>query len=115
MQCIVCKSETESKMCLECSIWEERARGNRTNKSQVRVKGKFYLILPETRRTRFSEGAHQIYAHHIQFKNGRQAYTTNMACCGEIPEYFKSRLSDNAEFIELPELKGHRHDDGPGV
>ena len=115
MTCAACGVETENKMCLMCLLWEGRARNNRSSKNQVRVNGKFYLILAETRQSRFSEGAHQLYGHHIQFKNGKTAYTTNLTLCGEIPEYFKSRLSDNAEFIELPQLKGHKHDDGRGV
>jgi galactose-1-phosphate uridylyltransferase len=110
MSCRACKSETDpdQSLCIYCGIWENRARSNR-DRNQVRVDGKLYVILHERRDTRFAEDA-MLYAHHIEFKNKNKSFTTNLAYCGIIPDYFKSRLPDNAKFIELPIPRGKRND-----
>mgnify|MGYP003344652921 CR=1 FL=1 len=43
----------------------------------------------------------------IKMNDGKEFTTNNLWYQGVIPDYFKSKIPDNAEFVETPEAVGH--------
>lgn len=71
----------------------------------VRVGGKHYQIAPEKQSGMRGFGGAKFL---IRFFDGRSVETTNLWSQGTIPEHFRSRLPDNAEFLPDPEKERQR-------
>ena len=98
MACKYCGTRTnDGETCQPCRMWETYVKDNRSRR-QVRVGGKLYVIRTETGKTRLDVDA-KLYQHYIQFRNGSRLYTTNMSLVGDIPQYFRKSLPDNAIFV----------------
>ena len=84
-------------LCFSCNFWN--AYANRVHLPiSVRVGDKHYMILSETLKAGAFRGFNG-RKFRIRFHDGRFVETTNLWCQGKIPERFKSRLADNAEFV----------------
>jgi hypothetical protein len=90
----------EQKLCQSCSFWMELVR-KAGSRDSVRVDGAHFMIFPDV-----SDGYRGFVGFggdrfDIQFKNGRKITTKNLWHQGKIPERFRDRLFDNAEFCSL--------------
>ena len=92
-------------LCHACGFWT-----NLLGQDSVRIGGEHYTI---------GDGKGQFRGHSgraflIRFLDGREVVTCDLWCQGKIPQHFKSRLPDNAEFIpvernvEVPKCFGER-------
>lgn len=88
---------TKHQICFGCAFWTEKAALAHTRES-VRVKGNLYFIEDENSKCERGFGGQY---HKIKFTSGRVVESTNLWYNGEVPEHFKSVLSDNAEFIHV--------------
>src|SRR5687768_2519908 len=99
--CWECKKEEEflqeSGLCSLCEKWFKMVF-LRCRNYMVRVKGRHYTIEDEDKDLfgmRGFDGAEFT----IKFHDGRVVKTTNLWAQGVIPERFRGRLPDNAEFV----------------
>ena len=83
-------------LCFNCNFWMERI--HRINhRNSVRIKNNHYWIENENASSDTFRGfGGQRFI--IKFNNGRLVITTNLWSQGEIPERFRDRLPNNAEF-----------------
>ena len=83
-------------VCFQCNFWLEKVEIAKQEKA-VRIKGRHYIIGledPQVRMFRGSGGTKFT----VSFFDGRVVETTNLWHQGQIPEHFRERLPDNAEF-----------------
>lgn len=96
------KTEIRTKQrCLGCLFWL-RYVATRDDKTHAIVNGQHYVITPDAPRAAFQ--GHGGARFDIRFKDGREVTTCNLWAQGRIPERFRERLPDNAEFV----TRGHR-------
>lgn len=90
----------ENQWCFNCWFWEEKV-GWLGNPDVVRIDGRHYAIKPDppegTNRSLWGAGGRGFI---IRFFNSREVKTHNLWYQGKIPEHFKDRLPDNAEFVK---------------
>lgn len=96
------------QLCFHCDFWYALIKI--ANDSRVaRIEGCHYLIGVEPKPSDY-KCSHYLglglggSEFRIRFYDGREVITHNLWYQGEIPERFKSRLSDNAVFVESEEL-----------
>ena len=89
------RSMKEKRECFECSIWRERLPlvGN---PDVAIIDGTFYTIGDENSKSPFRGFGGNKFV--IRFKNGREITTTNLWCGGNIPETWKPKFPNNADF-----------------
>lgn len=90
----------ESSLCFICLFWSDLL-GVRDNPTTARIGGRHFTIGPEDgtpKGLRGFGGNPSI----IRFADGRQVTTTNLWSQGQIPAHFRSRLPDNAQFVQRP-------------
>lgn len=85
------------QLCFQCHHWT-RLLPERQNR--VIVGGRHYMIEPELPPRDRSLGGFGGQQWKIRFKDGREVVTTNLWHQGPIPERFRERLPDNAEFVK---------------
>lgn len=112
VQCVECGEQDEAgymepikssmvnrSLCFYCLFWTEYAESYH-QPDQVVVNGKHYVIGDEqqagNRRWRGFGGS----PFNIRFFNGRMVRSTNLWHQGDIPERFKERMPNNAEFVK---------------
>ncbi len=89
-----------NQLCLTCQAWAENV-ASRDEPEMVRAEGRHHIIGPEAEPRlpgglmRGCGGAR----FRIRFFDGREVETTNLWNQGAIPEHFRERLPDNAEFV----------------
>ena len=106
MSCKECQSEIELKfgkdknsrlesnqLCWDCDFWMDRIV---SDLPKATIGGKFYYINPNEHSEFKGFGGRRFK---IRFLDGTLTETTNLWLNGEIPERFRDRLPDNAEFI----------------
>ena len=83
------------RRCFSCDFWEQKVqKGDR-----VVIDGHCYWIGPEKKGPyEFSGFGGRRF--HIRFKDGSEVITHNLWSNGDIPEHYRDRLPDNAEFIQ---------------
>ena len=82
-------------LCHTCMFWL-RVLLSTPPENSVRVGGIHYTIHPDNMTGMRGFGGRHF---RIIFRDGRTVDTKNLFHQGEIPEKFKTRLADNAEFI----------------
>lgn len=84
-------------LCNSCHRWGELCNRDRLLKDCVRINGKHYIVGPEddTRRQWRGYGGSKF---RIRKFDGGEIVTTNLWHQGDIPDHFRERLPDNAEF-----------------
>lgn len=106
MNCVICGKEIEKSMftnkplcsseCFQIDFWNDNVEAK--DKPRIaRIKGEQYYIGKENQNG-FRGFCGRKFC--IRFLDGREVVTTNLWYNGVIPEDFKERLSDNAEFIK---------------
>ena len=104
MKCPTCGQEIwpdeennmkENGECFECSLWRNRLPlvGN---PDVAIIDGTFYTIGDENDPSPFKGFGGDKFV--INFKDGRQITTTNLWCGGDIPEHWKDKFPNNADF-----------------
>jgi hypothetical protein len=86
---------TSKGLCFHCAFWTERATLDQGNPNAVVADGKHYIIgdeKPSYRGGRGFAGAH----FRIFFFDGRVVDSTNLWMQGEIPEWGRAFMPDNA-------------------
>lgn len=106
MKCVICGKEIErsyysnavlcSAECHTKHYWLERVN-NINSPDQVIINGCVYQIGREDTISPFRGYDGMLFC--IKFFDGRLVKTTNLWLNGDIPEEFRDRLKDNAEFI----------------
>lgn len=81
-------------LCYECYFWTDLFNHSPNN---VVIDGKCYHIDPNEQAKYKGFGGRKFK---IRFLDGTLAETTNLWLNGEIPEHFRGRFPNNAEFIE---------------
>lgn len=104
MKCVTCGKEIEkssysnkvlcSSKCFHIDFWNDLIPKKEDPKS-VRIDGEHYWLGNNTDRWRGFGGRE----FKIKFHDGRIVETTNLWHNGTIPESFRDKLPDNAEFI----------------
>ena len=87
---------TQRQLCHTCDFWHEKI-GIKDDPATVRAKGVHYRIGKEGVRGLFQGFGGARFR--IRFNDGREVESTNLWCQGHIPDAFKERLPDNAEFL----------------
>lgn len=85
-------------LCFTCNFWRRKVDIAHFD-SVARINGTHYRIVNYNEN---SEGGFGGRHFKIAFDDGRVVETTNLWCQGEIPEIWKARLPDNANFIFNP-------------
>lgn len=97
MTCKECESEEEVLypigLCYECYFWTDLFKHSPNN---VVIDGKCYHIDPNEKAKHKGFGGRKFK---IRFLDGTLVETTNLWLNGEIPEHFRERFPNNAEFI----------------
>lgn len=90
------------QLCFDCDFWLEKVRwekeGNEHGGVPVRVDGHHYLAYPGTNHTGVGLGFGGAQMR-IRLFTGEVLESNNVWSQGEIPECFRKRLPDNAEFV----------------
>lgn len=87
----------EERLCHSCEFWISKI-AIAARADVARIRGTHYIVGKETDSKRGFRGFGGA-AFEIKFADGRQVSTSNLWCQGEIPERFRARLPDNAEFV----------------
>ena len=86
--------------CNWCNFWLEKLSPQYDVQRCAVINGKHYTIAPEYGTSPYSDfrgcAGRQFT---IRFHDGRTVTTTNLWSQGEIPQHFRSRFPDNAQFI----------------
>lgn len=108
--CRVCGKEiTNNRWCIpicsdECftkDFWNQKV-ARKKDKHQVVINGWVYYIADENAAgSRGFDGA----VHYIKFFDGREVRTTNLWSNGEMPEEYRKKLPDNANWMTKEEVK----------
>lgn len=85
------------KLCFSCAHWTDLLK-IKDRPDVVRVKDVHYMVGGETNEPTLWRGFGGD-KFHIRFLDGREVKSTNVWCQGHIPDHFKTRLPDNAEFV----------------
>lgn len=87
------------QICSSCDFWIEKVNMNKTNPElrQVIIEGTHYIAGAEVEKPGWGNGYSGEEFKILQ--NNRIVTTNNLWCQGEIPERFRDRLKDNAEFV----------------
>lgn len=108
--CVICGKEEilrwtsndelrKHKMCFNCNFWREYVE--KVNDDHcVRIDGKHYYYHQDEPRSSNNFkgfGGNKFY---IKFFDGRDIITHNLWHQGDIPDYWKDKLPDNAEFSD---------------
>lgn len=106
MNCVICGKEIEkskfsnkvlcSSECFHIDYWNGKVEIKDDPRS-VRVNGEQYYISDENSKSTFRGFGGAKFK--IKFFDGREIVSTNLWYNGVIPEEFKNKLPDNAEFI----------------
>lgn len=92
----IAKKLAEQKRCHSCDFWLGHVR-DAAKPEVARIDGTHYRIGKENANPDGFRGfAGQRFK--IKFSDGREVETTNLWCQGAIPERFRNRLPDNAQF-----------------
>lgn len=84
----------ERSLCFTCDFWTGYV-SQRDNPAIARVNGEHYYIQPDTSSGFKGFGGSKFT---VSFKDGREVVTHNLWGQGRIPDRFRDRLPDNAEF-----------------
>jgi hypothetical protein len=84
-------------LCFHCLFWTEKVE-IKDAQYVARINGKHYEIAEDTGPDSCRGFGGQKYK--IKFNDGRIVETRNLWYQGDIPEYFKAQLPDNAEFVK---------------
>lgn len=87
----------QKQLCFNCLFWTEYIELKNKSES-VRIKGEHYWIGEEDGPFHFRGFGGKKFK--IRFKNSKEITTTNLWYQGEIPDRFRDRLPNNAEFIK---------------
>ena len=89
----------ENRLCFHCDFWYEKLEWKENNDpNQVIVDGVHNYAYDMTEdRGQFLGYGGSVF--HIRWFDGREKKSNNMWCQGSIPDRFKDRLPDNAEFV----------------
>lgn len=108
--CRVCGKEvTNKRWCIpicsdECFIkdfWNQKV-AQKKDKRQVVIGGQVYYIADENAiGNRGFDGV----VHYIKFLDGREVRTTNLWVNGKMPEEYRKKLPDNANWMTKEEIK----------
>jgi hypothetical protein len=86
------------KLCFNCNFWDEYTH-KKDDPKIARIQGHHYVVEPPSplpsRMLGFSGREFKVRWH-----DGREVTTNNLWSQGDIPERFKDRLPDNAEFVK---------------
>lgn len=89
----------DHQMCKDCSYWQEKVE-IKDDPRVARVKGRHYWVgdvQPKGTPSMFRGFGGSGFM--IKFNDGREVETFNLRHNGHIPDRFKDRLPDNAEFV----------------
>ena len=93
----VAKDLIRRGVCFSCNFWLEKV--DMVGKKKVaRINGKHYMIGREDAPSLMFRGFGGT-KFTVRFFDGRVVETTNLWHQGTVPEHFKERLPDNAEFV----------------
>lgn len=93
----------ERKLCFDCNhFWQLFEK--RDDPSVVRARGHHYMI--GAKNDPFPGFGGQRFV--IKFFDGRVVETKNLWHQGDIPERWRERMPDNAEFVNDPDMEGRR-------
>lgn len=112
--CVMCgKHETagyfdnrrmvDRQFCFICNFWDELAE--KVNES-IRIDGVHYMNGQNSKRPGKWNG-HGGRLFTIKMFSGEIIETCDLWYQGEIPEAFRARMPDNAEFVKIPAPVGH--------
>lgn len=93
----LCSSE-----CFHKAYWLERVK-NVKSPTQLVIRGDMYQIAREDDASDFRGFGG--FPHYIKFFDGRVVKTTNLWANGKVPEEYRDKLPDNAEFISQDEYE----------
>jgi len=86
----------KEKLCFTCDFWMKKVKTIK-DPNWVRVNNESYYIGDETEKGFRGFDSRKFI---IKFNNGKIIETTNLWHQGEIPQHFRKRLFNNAEFIK---------------
>lgn len=98
-----------ASLCHSCMGWTDLL-SMKDDPKTVRVGGRHYRIEPDLPRGRAHCAGFGGARWHIRFHDGREVISRNLWTQGAIPEHFRDRLPDNAEFA--PDPREEEDDDG---
>ena len=84
------------KVCFGCAYWTLKVE-LKDDQSSVRIDGVQYFIGSEINKAFSGFGGHEF---NIRFFDGRLVKTNNLWHNGTIPAQFRTKLTDNAEFLD---------------
>lgn len=102
------KRMVDKQFCFNCNFWDERVEDYIRGESIV-IRGLHYMDAgkkPNQDRGEFRGFGGRIFK--IKMFNGKIIETNDLWHQGTIPELFKDKLKDNAEFMEYPTPVGHK-------
>lgn len=86
-------------LCFTCNFWTNWVERDKTDTNSVVVDGSHYHIADE-HHAEFGFRGFGGARFKILFNDGREVVSTNLWHQGDIPEHFKSRIPNNAQFIK---------------
>lgn len=88
----------EKGMCFSCDLWSKRAKELPTlPKYQTAIiDNTWYTIGNENSQSSFRGFGGARFQ--IEFNDGHRVVSTNLWCGGDIPEYWKNKIQNNAKF-----------------
>jgi hypothetical protein len=87
-----------AKLCHSCLFWTQHA-GQIDDPTHVIVDGRHYVILPDKPRGYGGFLGFGGAEFRIRFYDGREVTSHNLWTQGNIPDRFRGRIPDNAEFV----------------
>lgn len=91
----------EEKLCFTCWFWNNNLIADKNRKYAV-IKGEHYVLESHTDSYFKGFGGSKFY---IKFNDGHIEFCDNLWYQGEIPQEWKEKFPDNAEFITKEEFE----------
>lgn len=87
----------EKHLCFQCALWTQHLERDKSRDFAI-IEGHHYVLAPHSNGNSFTTGfgGHKF---RIRFHDGREVTCDNLWHQGIIPENFRDRMPDNAEFI----------------
>lgn len=91
------------KLCHGCLFWSDYAKTS-SDPAHLVVNGYHYVISPDQPNGYRGFVGHGGAEFLIKFSDGREVVSRNLWAQGQVPQHFRDRLPDNAEFLQ----RGHK-------
>ena len=110
MKCKICGKEEDVShfihreelekqgICFSCDLWQKRAVDYQKEDKYLHpiIDGVYYTVGDENSKSYFRGFGGSRFQ--IEFEDGHKVISTNLWCGGDVPEIWRSKLSNNAKF-----------------